>query len=669
VAIRPYVLKLKPNIGESLLGYMHRLAVRNKHDIPYWIKYDIGLKTNTASLTERQLENLSFISGRPVEELVPMQSPPAVDGRTTFMGWPILESEIERGRSRLCPACVADDAFHRQIWNLRVATVCPLHGIPLIDECPVCSEPLTWTRVDIFSCINGHNLRRHQRTRGTDHFSSSDLLGVRALYEKCRAPENAGPVLRQLPDVIRKLDLTELMAFLLFVGRAALRDKASCRPAGAARYDAGKTHRVLQAGFDIARNWPASFATLMDKLHAHRRSHQVGFGPGFMRLFRMFDKRDSAFLEVVKSPIREYANSRHLLLQKPTRRLLGFKEAAQSEYVSATEAGKIMGCCRETASKIAVERGWCSGRPGTGNVVRIPRSKAEEWARQETTITLSQAGRFLGLGPAGSIAILKEGLLQCVPCRNGEAHPRGWHVVRKSEVDRLLNAIRKSVRKASKPDRGPLVSWYSFRRRRGGEGLSAGALFQAMLDGRLLAICVSDNPLQVDELQFHLLDLIDTFAGKRAHNTPLAAPKRSPARRFVSINDAARIADVHPQSICRAFELKLIKADAGKGPRSAYRIELSGLGDFIQNYSTAGKLARQYGLHFTNICRLLEHLRVQPVGKRDGRYGHYPVYSIADLRRAHFSEAVAELGRQRTQAGSRSGKGNAGRSRAKASIS
>lgn len=660
---QPYVLKLKPKKGESLLGYMHRLAGRNKHDIPYWIKHDIGLKTNTASLTERQLEKLSCISGRPVEELAAMQSAPAVDGCTTFMAWSAPESEIERGRARLCPACIADDAYHRQIWNLRIATVCPLHGIPVIDECPVCGEPLTWRRVDIFCCMRGHNLRRHQRMRGAGYFPSDELLGVRALHEKCGALADAERVLQQLPEVIRNLDLVEFMAFLVFVGRTALRDKTSRRRGGAPRYDANKTHRILQAGFDIARNWPASFATLLDELRteAHRQNHQVGLGLGFTRVFRMFDNRDPLFLEVIKGPIREYVTSRHILLQEPTRRLLGFKNATPSEFVSATEAGEIMGCCKETARKVAIARGWCSGRPGSGHVMRIARSKVEEWARQEATITLSKAGGLLGLGPAASIAILRRGLLQCVPCCSGEAHPRGWHVVRKSEVDRLLDAIQKSIRKDVTPDRGVLVSWYSYQRRYGGEGLDVSAPLRAMLEGRLVSYRKHDDERSFDELRFHLLDVIDACADEGAHNSSTVAAKRASTRCFVSISDAARIADMHQQSICRALELKLIKAEGSKGPRSAFRIELSGLRTFIQNYSTVGKLARQHNLHFTNVCRILERLHVQPIGNAKGRYGHYPVYSSADLRRAKFAEAVAEFVRQKARVGSRRRKDNSGR--------
>lgn len=662
---QPYVLKLKPKGGESLLGYMHRLAARNKHDIAYWIRHDIGLKTNTASLTERQLANLSIISGRPIEELAAMQSEPAVDGCTTFMAWSVPESEIERGRARLCPACIADDAYHRQIWNLRIATVCPLHGGSVIDECPVCAEPLTWRRVDLFCCMRGHNLKRHQRMRGAGYFPSSELLGVRALYEKCGVLADAEPALQQLPDVIRDLDLVEFMAFLVFVGRVALRDKTRRGRGGAPRYDANKTHRILQAGFDIARNWPASFATILDELRteAQRQNHQVGLGLGLTRVFRMFDNRDPLFLEVVKRPIREYVTSRHILLQKPTRRLLAFKENVPSAFVSATEAGKIMGCCEVTARKVAIARGWCSGKPGAGQVMRIPRSEVEEWARQEATITLSKAGGLLGLGPAASIAILRRGLLQCVPCCTGEAHPRGCHVVRESEVDRLLDAIQKSIRKDVAADRGVLVSWYSYQRRYGGEGLDVSAPLKAMLEGRLVSYRTHDDQRSFDQLCFHLLDLIDACADEGARNSSTAVGKRVPTRCFVSINDAARIADMHQQSICRALELKLIKADHNKGPRSAFRIELSGLRTFIQNHSTAGKLARQHNLHFTNVCRILERLHVQPIGNKKGRYCQYPVYSSADLRRVKFTEAVAEFVRQKARVGSKRGRANSGRGR------
>ncbi|MFC5849243.1 TniQ family protein [Deinococcus petrolearius] len=46
------------------------------------------------------------------------------------------------GAAVYCPQCLSEDdtPFFRRAWRLRVTTVCPVHGIPLRERCPHCSE-------------------------------------------------------------------------------------------------------------------------------------------------------------------------------------------------------------------------------------------------------------------------------------------------------------------------------------------------------------------------------------------------------------------------------------------------------------------------------------------------------------------------------------------------
>lgn len=48
-----------------------------------------------------------------------------------------------------CPACLASDAkpHFRKYWRLVFHTVCPVHKIPLCDECPHCGMPVMFHRV------------------------------------------------------------------------------------------------------------------------------------------------------------------------------------------------------------------------------------------------------------------------------------------------------------------------------------------------------------------------------------------------------------------------------------------------------------------------------------------------------------------------------------------
>ena len=50
-----------------------------------------------------------------------------------------------------CPACLAGGnvPYFRRAWRLSFVTVCPEHGVELLDSCPKCSAPLAPHRVDI----------------------------------------------------------------------------------------------------------------------------------------------------------------------------------------------------------------------------------------------------------------------------------------------------------------------------------------------------------------------------------------------------------------------------------------------------------------------------------------------------------------------------------------
>jgi hypothetical protein len=654
VAIKPYVLKLRPKVGESLLGYIHRLGIRNGHDLPHWTKADIALKPTTYSLTQQNLEKLSIVSGRPVEELAAMQSPPFTKRgrRTTFMGWSIPDAAIERGLSRLCPVCISEDPFHRQIWNLRIATACPVHGAALIDKCPVCREPLHWGRLDVFRCSRGHHLKHNPQAGSNGRVPPSELFGVRAIYEKCGSLEGAASVLSQVPEAIQKLDLMQFGQFLLVVGRVKLGDNTSFRPRGVVRYDSIKAHRILQAGFDVARNWPTSFTSLIGELHreARRARHRVGLGKEITTLVRTF-AGSPPLLEIIKGPIGEYVSARQIYLQKRTRLLLDLQEPDATQFVSLKEAAETIGCCEETARNLALRHKWIAGAPGSGHVYLIPRSKVEEWAKREATISLKKAGKLLGLWRAAATTILERGLVRCVRGCSSNDHSCGYHIVRKAEVDKLLNAIQKSTLTEPRPDRGPLVSWRGYQKRGSAEGVDAGIALKAIVEGRLVAYGKRGDQKGFDGLLFHLLDLTDISANEPSGPRRAVAAKRTAVSRHVSTNDAALIAGMHCQSIFRALELKLISSRVSRGPRSARLIELAELRQFMRDYTTITKLVREHNLHTNTIKSILGRLRVQPAGgTRKGKYVRSPIYSCAELKRAKFFQAVAEHSSQRASA-------------------
>jgi predicted DNA-binding protein (UPF0251 family)/NAD-dependent SIR2 family protein deacetylase len=46
----------------------------------------------------------------------------------------------------ICPLCMQESDFHHYAFDLKLVSVCHLHGISLIESCPHCGEPLTWKK-------------------------------------------------------------------------------------------------------------------------------------------------------------------------------------------------------------------------------------------------------------------------------------------------------------------------------------------------------------------------------------------------------------------------------------------------------------------------------------------------------------------------------------------
>ena len=67
MSLYPYPVPAVP--VESLWGYTHRLASENLLDRHVWLRQDIGIAGNTADLDAGQLEKLSEINTRSVDDI------------------------------------------------------------------------------------------------------------------------------------------------------------------------------------------------------------------------------------------------------------------------------------------------------------------------------------------------------------------------------------------------------------------------------------------------------------------------------------------------------------------------------------------------------------------------------------------------------------------------
>lgn len=147
------------NDSESLVGYLYRLLSTNGHYMATSGYYNAvrRLYAGDPVHTKEILGELSAVIGEPSYQddrfweersLLPRSNP----GQRAF-SFPNMRSNS----LWLCPACMRENAFHREYWVMPLAKTCPVHGSWLTDCCGICDAGLFWDSLESgWRCSSGH---------------------------------------------------------------------------------------------------------------------------------------------------------------------------------------------------------------------------------------------------------------------------------------------------------------------------------------------------------------------------------------------------------------------------------------------------------------------------------------------------------------------------------
>lgn len=256
--LRPYPLRIAPAEGESLPGFVLRLAQRNRLPNGKWLRDDIGLRYGQNEWSDENFRRLATLSGQPEEALRRLHHPLRADGTVQFKTGFVDKFMLERWVMRYCPVCLDEQGHHQSIWFLRFVTVCPWHGARLIEQCPSCSRRLPWRRPKLLECACAAPLPVGP-IPAQEIVPADELLGVRLLYEKCGVVHGAPSLLDRLPDMIRGLGLEDFITLLWFIGNTRNDFKAHKSRTGFLRTPDADAHLALRHAFDLATDWPRRF--------------------------------------------------------------------------------------------------------------------------------------------------------------------------------------------------------------------------------------------------------------------------------------------------------------------------------------------------------------------------------------------------------------------------
>ncbi len=172
--------------------------------------------------------------------------------------------------ARVCPECIAEFGYARQIWEIAFCVACPLHQGLLVDRCPACEQPIQGLRQSIFCCQCGLPLRTVIAGEASEF-----ELHVAGLFWRLFGIST--PI---SPPSVLPVDLSIRLASLSSDGLCKLLWYLGVYVRSLGKVDAGKARArlevkavriILQAAFDLLWDWPDEYLRVLRSLQGDPR--------------------------------------------------------------------------------------------------------------------------------------------------------------------------------------------------------------------------------------------------------------------------------------------------------------------------------------------------------------------------------------------------------------
>lgn len=616
---KPFLRTPSPQPHESLMGYVLRLTEANRYASPWRVLSVAGHTQGEMFKPTLDPVRLAERLGKPGAALRAMaMCRTEADGRRVYrigsqeLGRSLTHSPYRLRRPAICPACISEQGFARQSWDLAAVAACSRHGQELLGTCTDCGRHLTWFRSRLLQCKCGADLTQQPQVAASQALVEfTALLERRIDGDRLSTESSTGlPIfaLEALPfDVLIKLVHTLYRL----------------RPQAWKSLDSpGRTAAKIFA------DWPQGFQQYLRDTAGgtEQRPATVGLRRRFETLYGALFKRRllSKHLGFMRQAFVDFG-----LTQWGQAIVDGkFKGSAGRErrFVSATEFARRVGVQPITVRRW-VDRGRVSGsvtqsRDARGFVVDaagvdgIARLKSERMQARA-------AGKYIGL-PVSVLRQLKASAHYSTnPAANAS---RGFW---KSDLDslsqRLIDCSTASGESATtKPRRSECVALGDVlgKLKFGDEG-AKGRLVASLLDGNTLA--VGKAPKRLHQLRLSVAD-VERFRVRDSLARPTAV---------ISRQAAAAMLNVGVYAIPALVEAGLLKKPRG----TTFGLDRESVLRFRQDWRLMSDLARELRTSSSrlNAAARQQRLKVRELSVRPG-------YGLGVISRAGVECLVSALG-------------------------
>ncbi|NVK19787.1 MAG: TniQ family protein [Methylocystaceae bacterium] len=506
-AIKPLLITPRPHKGESYQGYILRISYANGYHSPTWMMQQLGIRKNRWILNgEIKRAAVAFnISEDILRKMVgvKMLNQPKW---SRIMGHEIHNCTFESRYNRICPKCLKDHGWSKSVWELKPYICCPEHGEYLVERCPKCGKPISWNREQLIKCKCGQRLDEIVSKQASKP-SIQMCKQIEALFN--------GKDLNCLPEPFAKLDLSEMLNYLLFLGTyysgkgTGMGRRFMSRLTSEALIEVFE--RVAAALFD----WPNSFYSLLDDIrhHSDKRANQTGLEAEFKTFYTsLFGKAEEAQqFQILKNDFADYISEHWAggaLTSKTTR--LNMVSMNVKRYLTLAEAAKFVGL-HPAVLKKDIERGHLKAvsRNMKGRTLRmICRDDLERYrnARKQLVDKVIVTKR-LGVSKNSFMRLVNDGVLKAVRGPNVDGSSFWFFDVK--QIDNLYFSLLSGL-----PKRKQKLDEVTFKaavRKATARGLTISDLVQAMLAGTLKASCRLKEASGISGLCFNEVTLQEYF--------------------------------------------------------------------------------------------------------------------------------------------------------------
>lgn len=622
----------KPIEDESFLGYLIRLAEANCYERPSVLTqiaetHKYISQPRIALARDLQLSKLSEMTRIDEEKLRVLTYPDISDQGTDnlFAGHKVGRCSIKVSSVKLCPECLKEKPYMRQIWDLTAYTTCAVHNTRLIDTCPSCNKHISWARGKITECSCGFDFTEYHSADVPAEEAALSRHIYNIVYNN--HDQNSGP--------LAHLSLGELLRFMDFMA-AQMADTSDAGGKFLRPRPLDKAHEYVVRAYKIFEDWPNNFNQFLDELRDKPRSGSLyqsntglvkDFGAFYIPVYKHFNGPDYDF---VRNSFEDYLIEWDGGYLRESDMPFSERFRKKSKYVGINEASRLLEVAPKRIQRL-LDGGYLQGSSVAAGKTTLFRIEKVSLNTLKEILDSKQSqidvAKKLGVSIDILRRLVKADLVRPLLGKTISDDDYEW-VYLPQQVDEFLNKIRLAAKECKKGIRTVTIAEAIKRIKL--VKYSYPEIISDIFEGKLSIYGVSLDKglgsiiLDADEIDEIIKSkVIEVKAGK------------------LTLEEAAEYLQVRLKSLRYWAKKQFLITASSKGNRASCLITTQELESFKTKYVITAPIARYHGMAPGKLIRELDSLGVKPVSGPNVDGQHQYLYLKNDIDNAGFNTSVA----------------------------